>query len=74
MANFYAYNEDVPIGQESVGTSGKMIIRDLKTLRGVMKRCRTVGWTTFRIYTFSNFYDDKTFTLLHRRNNNEKQY
>jgi len=62
--NYYVYNQIVPLGQESCGTSGKMIIRDLKTLKGVIRRANSVySKTGFMVYTFTNFYSDSTFTL-----------
>lgn len=63
---FYAYNTARPLGLEKLGSDGKVIWRDLKTMRGVLNRLRRLGWTQWSLYTFTNFYDDKTFTLVHR--------
>jgi len=65
--NFYVYKGISELGQESLGTEGKHIWRDLKTLRGAIRRMRLYGYESFRIYTFSNFYDDKTFKLVYKR-------
>lgn len=61
MKQYYCYNQDVPLGEERLGTLGKMIIRDLKTLNGVIRRCHRLGWKNFKVYTFTNFYDNRTF-------------
>lgn len=64
---FYIYNENVPLGSESLGSQGKMIIEDLKTLKGAINRAKRSGYTHFRIYTFSNFYDDSTFKEVYKQ-------
>ena len=64
--NYYVYNELVTLGKESCDTQGKMIIRDLKTLQGVINRAKSVfADTGFMVYSFTNFYNDSTFTLRH---------
>jgi len=65
--SFYAYIPR-PDGTEPTGTTNKAIIRDLKTLNGVIKRLLTWhGWNEqpFRVFTFSNIYDDKTHKLIY---------
>jgi len=58
---FYAYKWDVPLGTEPLGTDGKLLF-ELKTVRGAMNRCkRYLKTSDFRLYTYTNFYDDKTF-------------
>lgn len=59
--NFYAYipRED---GSEPVGSDNRLIIRDLKTIRGVKKQCSKIFKNKkYRLFTFSNFYDESTF-------------
>ena len=64
---YYAYipRED---GTEPMGTENRLIIKDLKTSRGALRRClRAFGDKPFNLYTFTNFYSDATFTLIYRR-------
>lgn len=66
--NFYAYRGAHRLGEEPLGTEGKMIARDLKTVGGMVRRCRAAwGSGPFRVYTFTNFYDDRTFRLVASR-------
>lgn len=65
--NLYAYipNED---GRPPLGSEGNWIIRDLKTVKGAIRRIRTnPNWanTPFVIQTFTNFYDDRTFKTVY---------
>jgi len=66
--NFYAYKGNEELGKESLGTEGRWIWKDLKTLRGAVKRMNALRYASFRIYTFWNFYDNKTFKLVYKRN------
>jgi len=67
---FYSYVTETPDapGQtdEPVGSSGRAIDRDLKTVRGVVRRLEKV-WSgkSFKVFSFTNIYDDKTFRLVH---------
>ena len=67
---FYSYITDTPnapgMTDEGVGTAGRSIDRDLKTLRGVVNRLKRV-WPgkSFKVFTFTNFYDDKGFRQVH---------
>ena len=36
---FYAYLGDAELGSEQVGSSGRMIIPELKTVKGAIRRC-----------------------------------
>ena len=65
--NFYVYNSVVPLGKESLGSEGKHIWRDLKTLKGAIRRAESYGYTEFSIYSFTNVYDDETFKLRYKR-------
>lgn len=62
--NLYAYvpRED---GTEPMGTANKMIIHDLKTVRGAINRCKRV-WTgkEFKLFSYTRFFDNSTFTQL----------
>ena len=51
---------------EPLGSGGRSIDRDLKTLRGVVNRLKK-SWPgkSFKVFRFTNFYDDKTFRLVH---------
>ena len=59
---FYAYLGDAELGSEQVGSSGRMIIPDLKTASGAIRRCNKY-WAgkEFRVYSYTNFYDESTF-------------
>lgn len=65
---FYAYKGNAPLGTESLGTDGRDIFYNLKTVRGVVNRItKWYKWETFTIYSFDNFYDDKTFRKVFSR-------
>jgi hypothetical protein len=58
---FYAYVGTKPLGQESVGTSGKTLF-ELKTIADAHRRAKSVFKSrSYRLYRYTNFYDDKTF-------------
>jgi hypothetical protein len=62
LKKFYAYvpNEN---GKEPLGTFNKLLF-ELKTLRGAVNRCSKIFKKSYRLYTYTNFYDEKTFTLI----------
>lgn len=66
---FYSYTTETPgaPGQtdEPVGSGGRSIDRDLRTVRGVVRRLEK-AWPgkSFKVFTFSNFHDDRTFRLV----------
>ncbi len=68
--NLYAYLGSHELGSEPCGTSGKILLRhnEYKTLRGFMRYGIPRAWygKAYRVYTFSNFYRNDTFTLVHR--------
>jgi hypothetical protein len=49
---------------ETCGTEGRSIWRDLKTTRGAMARANRTFGDVWRLYTFTNFYDQATFRLV----------
>ena len=59
--NFYAYIPKKD-GTEPCGTVNKVLSREYKTLRNFIK-FRLGNDSRFRIYSFTNFYDDSTFKL-----------
>jgi hypothetical protein len=67
---FYCYITKTPeapgLADEPIGTEGRTIHRDLKTVRGVTNRMRRL-WPgkSFKVFSFTNFYDDKTFRNVH---------
>ena len=67
---FYSYVTENPYSpswiDEPVGSGGRSIDRDLKTLRGVVNRLKK-AWPgkSFKVFTFSNFHDPKTFRQVH---------
>ena len=65
---FYAYKGIKPLGQEGLGSEGRMIVRDLKTVKGVINRIPSTWYDEgFSIYSFTNFYRDSTFNLEFKR-------
>lgn len=63
---FYAYLGNAELGSEPLGSFGRMVIADLKTKQGALRRCNKY-WKdrTFRIYSYTNFYDERTFKRVH---------
>jgi hypothetical protein len=67
---FYVYrtkNPDAPgFTDEPMGTMNRWIWRDLKTVRGAVARMtRNHPGISFKLFEFHNFYDDRTFKLVH---------
>jgi len=68
--NFYSYTTETPnmpgLADEPLGSGGRAIISDLKTVRGAVNRMKKVSpGKNFKVFAFTNFYDDKTFRLVH---------
>jgi uncharacterized protein YukE len=67
---FYSYTTETPDapGQtdEPLGSGGRAIDRDLKTLRGVVNRLEK-AWPgkSFKVFSFTNIYDARTHRLVH---------
>jgi hypothetical protein len=67
---FYSYVTETPNTScptdEPLGSGGRSIDRDLKTVRGVVNRMKQT-WPdkSFKVFSFTNFFDDKTFRLVH---------
>jgi len=59
---FYCYRGGFDLGQEPLGTWGRSIWRDIKTVRGARRRAARCYGPYYRLYTFTDFYDDTTFT------------
>lgn len=59
---FYAYLGNDELGSEPLGSGNRMVIRDLKTARGAIRRCNKY-WSdkAFRVYSFADFYDESTY-------------
>ena len=64
--DFYYYDSLVPLGKEGAGTQGKGMFHDLKTVKGAIRRLRSYGYKEFSLYTYTKFFDDKTFKLVHK--------
>lgn len=59
---FYAYKGTAPLGSEPVGGDGKLLMKDLTTPAAAVRRCRQVFKdAAFKVYSYTNFYDNKTF-------------
>ena len=64
--NFYVYLGDAELGKEGLGSDGRHIWQDLKTLRGAINRAkRYMPGQTFTVHSFGNFYDSSTFFRMH---------
>ena len=67
---YYSYVTENPCSinwlDEPVGSGGRSIDRDRKTLRGVVNRLKK-AWPgkSFKVFTFTNFYDPSTFRHQH---------
>lgn len=59
--NFYAYKGKHALGNEPLGTDNKMIIKDLKSVRGAIKRCKSMWGQNFKLYSYTEFYNNHTF-------------
>ncbi len=57
---YYAYKGSFPLGEEPLGTDNRILF-ELKTHAGARRRARGQLGPEFRLYTFTNFYDDSTF-------------
>ena len=66
MCKFYSYKGNAPLGKEKLGTEGRSL-DELKTVKGVKNRLLKAGWVEFKIYSYTNFYNDSTFRLVHRQ-------
>jgi hypothetical protein len=56
---FYAYKPDND-DKEPMGT-GRRILFGLKTHRGAIRRARRILGDNVRVFTYTNFYNSKTF-------------
>ncbi len=63
---FYVYLGNEELGSERLGSFGRMVIHDIKTARGAIRRCNKY-WSgkEFRVYSFANFYDESTFRRVY---------
>jgi hypothetical protein len=62
MAKFYAYKPDKS-GREPLGTSGRTLF-ELKTVDGAKNRAKKMLGSGYKLYTYTNFYNDKTFKVV----------
>ena len=64
MLNFYVYEGSAPLGKEKL-TCVRHKWDDLKTHSGAIRRAKRIyKGRPFTLYTFTNWYDDKTFKLI----------
>lgn len=66
--NFLAYRPDKN-GNEPMGTADKCLWLDrhsdgLKTTKGAIKRARRLIGTPFKLFSFTNIYDEKTYKKI----------
>jgi hypothetical protein len=59
--DFYAYRGNADLGQEKLGTDNRAMLH-YKTNGEAVRRCLK-KWpdNIFRLYSYTNFYNDKTF-------------
>jgi len=58
----YAYKPTLD-GKEPTGTSNRLLY-ELKTKRGALKRAYKFLGNTARVYTYTNLYNESTYTKL----------
>ena len=62
--SFYAYVPNKE-GKEPLGSENRLIIKDLKTIKGAINRCKKAFRNKpFKLFTFTNFFDDSTFNEI----------
>lgn len=55
-------------GKEPLGTEGKLLFELQTTGGGIRRACRYIHFpVAFRLYIYTNFYDEKTFKLVYER-------
>jgi len=59
---FYAYIPTVD-GEEPVGTFSRVLF-ELKTVRGAKRRAERLLGSNYKLFQYTNFYDDKTFRRI----------
>ena len=60
----YAYKGTADLGKESLGTEGKLMF-ELKARWAILRRCKQAFKdNNFRVYSYTNFYNDATFTEI----------
>lgn len=64
---FYCYKGTESLENEHCGSDGKHIIKDLKTVRGVINRMNNLRYEHYKIYSYTNFYKRSTFKLLYQQ-------
>jgi hypothetical protein len=67
---FYAYLPDEN-GQEPFGTFNRLMF-ELKTIQGAIRRCNRIFKSKvpngkYKLFRYTNFYDEKTFHEIIRR-------
>ncbi len=62
---FYAYLGGDHLGKEPCGCGDRYNWEDLKTVKGAIRRARRYfRGRPFSLYSYTNFYDDRTFTPI----------
>jgi hypothetical protein len=62
MAKFYAYKPDSK-GKEPIGSIHRTLF-ELKTVDGAKNRAKKRLGSGYKLYKYTNFYDDKTFKIV----------
>lgn len=63
---FYAYDSNVELRKERLGTDGKLLFDYKQYWRAIKHVERIFKGKNWSLYKYSNFYDDSTFRLLKR--------
>ena len=64
---FYIQDKGVKLGEVPMGTAGRHVWKDLKTINGAIRRAKNLKSGPFQLYTFTNFFDINSFTLVYKQ-------
>lgn len=64
---YYCVKGRHELGKEPLGSTGRLVWRDLKTVGGACRRAERTYPGGFTLWAFRNFYDDRTFRLIAQR-------
>lgn len=60
---FYAYKGTYPLGKEPLGTFDKLMF-EYKSIKRAINHCRKCLGSSFSLYSYYNFFNNDTFTLI----------
>lgn len=65
--NFYTYLGNEDLGKEALGSENRFINKNIKNIKKTIIYKIAQNAKCFRIYSFTNFYDNNTFRLIEKR-------